>query len=210
VIKKERRGEYLGRTVQVIPHITNEIQAFIERGAGIGTPEAAQVAIVEIGGTVGDIESLPFLEAVRQMSLKLGRGNACFVHLTLVPFIASAGELKTKPTQHSVQKLREIGILPGHQPALIGLGVGPVRIVREDGGVEVIAVHNGLLFVDATKGCIVLADIAEPASGIDVRRARSKVAQLEQQLAGAPHDEVLNQSLRKHRLRLEVAEQARA
>ena len=110
VIKKERRGEYLGRTVQVIPHITNEIQAFIERGAGVGGPDAAQVAIVEIGGTVGDIESLPFLEAVRQMSLKLGRGNACFVHLTLVPFIPSAGELKTKPTQHSVQKLREIGI----------------------------------------------------------------------------------------------------
>ncbi len=110
VLRKERRGEYLGRTVQVIPHITNEIQAFIERGAGIGTPEAADVAIVEIGGTVGDIESLPFLEAVRQMSLKLGRGNYCFVHLTLVPFIASAGELKTKPTQHSVQKLREIGI----------------------------------------------------------------------------------------------------
>ncbi|MCL4747099.1 MAG: CTP synthase, partial [Burkholderiaceae bacterium] len=110
VIRKERRGEYLGRTVQVIPHITNEIQSSIERGAGVGTPEAAEVAIVEIGGTVGDIESLPFLEAVRQMSLKLGRGNCCFVHLTLVPFIASAGELKTKPTQHSVQKLREIGI----------------------------------------------------------------------------------------------------
>jgi CTP synthase len=110
VIRKERRGEYLGRTVQVIPHITNEIQAFIERGAGIGSPEAAEVAIVEIGGTVGDIESLPFLEAARQMSLKLGRGNYCFAHLTLVPFIASAGELKTKPTQHSVQKLREIGI----------------------------------------------------------------------------------------------------
>jgi CTP synthase len=110
VIRKERRGEYLGKTVQVIPHITNEIQAFIERGAGVGTPEAAEVAIVEIGGTVGDIESLPFLEAVRQMSLKLGRGNYCFAHLTLVPFIASAGELKTKPTQHSVQKLREIGI----------------------------------------------------------------------------------------------------
>ena len=110
VIRKERRGEYLGRTVQVIPHITNEIQAFIERGAGVGTPDEAQVAIVEIGGTVGDIESLPFLEAVRQMSLKRGRGNYCFVHLTLVPFIASAGELKTKPTQHSVQKLREIGI----------------------------------------------------------------------------------------------------
>ena len=110
VIRKERRGEYLGRTVQVIPHITNEIQAFIERGAGVGSPDAASVAVVEIGGTVGDIESLPFLEAVRQMSLKLGRGNSCFVHLTLVPFIASAGELKTKPTQHSVQKLREIGI----------------------------------------------------------------------------------------------------
>jgi CTP synthase len=110
VIKKERRGEYLGRTVQVIPHITNEIQAFIERGAGIGSADAADVAFVEIGGTVGDIESLPFLEAVRQMSLKLGRGNSCFVHLTLVPFISSAGELKTKPTQHSVQKLREIGI----------------------------------------------------------------------------------------------------
>ena len=110
VIRKERRGEYLGRTVQVIPHITNEIQAFIERGAGVGTPDAAEVAIVEVGGTVGDIESLPFLEAARQMSLRMGRGNACFVHLTLVPFIPSAGELKTKPTQHSVQKLREIGI----------------------------------------------------------------------------------------------------
>ncbi len=110
VIRKERRGEYLGRTVQVIPHITNEIQAFIERGAAVGTPDAADVAIVEIGGTVGDIESLPFLEAVRQMSLKLGRGNSAFIHLTLVPFIKSAGELKTKPTQHSVQKLREIGI----------------------------------------------------------------------------------------------------
>jgi len=112
VIRKERRGEYLGKTVQVIPHITNEIQDFIERGArGAGGP-AVDVAIVEIGGTVGDIESLPFLEAVRQMSLRMGAGSACFVHLTLVPFIPAAGELKTKPTQHSVQKLREIGILP--------------------------------------------------------------------------------------------------
>jgi F-type H+-transporting ATPase subunit epsilon len=104
----------------------------------------------------------------------------------------------------------QIGILPGHQPALIGLGVGPVKIVRADGGIELIAVHNGLLFVDAKKGCIVLADIAEPASEIDVRRARARVAQLEQQLLASPHDEVLNQSLRKHRLRLEVAEQAEA
>ncbi|NDG57644.1 MAG: CTP synthase, partial [Betaproteobacteria bacterium] len=110
VIRKERRGEYLGRTVQVIPHITNEIQAFIERGTMLDDGEPAQVAMVEIGGTVGDIESLPFLEAARQMSLRLGRGSCCFVHLTLVPYIASAGELKTKPTQHSVQKLREIGI----------------------------------------------------------------------------------------------------
>ncbi|MFN0303928.1 MAG: CTP synthase [Burkholderiales bacterium] len=105
VIKKERRGEYLGRTVQVIPHITDEIKLYIQRGA-----EGADLAIIEVGGTVGDIESLPFLEAARQMSLELGRQNTCFVHLTLVPYIASAGELKTKPTQHSTQKLREIGI----------------------------------------------------------------------------------------------------
>ncbi|MBR7791833.1 CTP synthase [Undibacterium sp. FT147W] len=107
VIRKERRGEYLGKTVQVIPHITNEIQEFIHRGA-----EGADVALVEIGGTVGDIESLPFLEAARQLSLRAGRNAAAFVHLTLVPYVAAAGELKTKPTQHSVQKLREIGIFP--------------------------------------------------------------------------------------------------
>ena len=112
VLKKERRGEYLGKTVQVIPHITNEIQTFIERGAAASNNGQTDVAIVEIGGTVGDIESLPFLESVRQMSLRLGRGNTAFVHLTLVPFLAGAGELKTKPTQHSVQKLREIGIMP--------------------------------------------------------------------------------------------------
>jgi CTP synthase len=107
VIRKERRGDYLGGTVQVIPHITDEIKNFIRMGAG-----DADVALVEIGGTVGDIESLPFLEAVRQMSIQGGRGNACFVHLTLVPYIASAGEIKTKPTQHSVKELRQIGIQP--------------------------------------------------------------------------------------------------
>ena len=112
VIKKERRGDYLGKTVQVIPHVTNEIQEFIERGAAAAWNGKTDVAIVEIGGTVGDIESLPFVEAARQMGLRLGRGSCCYVHLTLVPFIASAGELKTKPTQHSVQKLREIGISP--------------------------------------------------------------------------------------------------
>ena len=107
VLEKERRGDYLGKTVQVIPHVTNEIQEFIKRGA-----VDVDVAIVEIGGTVGDIESLPFLEAVRQLSLKLGPTNTAFVHLTYVPWIAAAGELKTKPTQHTVQKLREIGIQP--------------------------------------------------------------------------------------------------
>ena len=112
VLKKERRGEYMGQTVQVIPHITNEIQDFIVRGASKAFGGEADIAIVEIGGTVGDIESLPFLEAVRQMGLRLGRHGAAFVHLTLVPFIASAGELKTKPTQHSVQKMREIGLYP--------------------------------------------------------------------------------------------------
>jgi CTP synthase len=112
VLEKERRGDYLGKTVQVIPHVTNEIQDYVKRGAGYGTPEAVDVAIVEIGGTVGDIESLPFLEAVRQLSLKLGPHHAAFVHLTYLPWIATAGELKTKPTQHTVQKLREIGIQP--------------------------------------------------------------------------------------------------
>ena len=110
VIKKERRGEYLGRTVQVIPHITDEIKAFIRKGAGEGTPQEAEVAIVEVGGTVGDIESLPFLEAIRQMGLEMQRSDTCYIHLTLVPYIASAGEIKTKPTQHSVKELREIGI----------------------------------------------------------------------------------------------------
>lgn len=107
VIKKERRGEYLGRTVQVIPHITDEIKLHIKRGA-----EGADLAIVEIGGTVGDIESLPFLEAIRQMGFEEGRTNTCFIHLTLLPYIPTAGELKTKPTQHSVKELREIGIQP--------------------------------------------------------------------------------------------------
>jgi len=107
VIKKERRGEYLGKTVQVIPHITDEIKTHIKRGA-----EGADVAIVEVGGTVGDIESLPFLEAIRQMGYEEGRENTCYIHLTLLPWIPTAGELKTKPTQHSVKELREIGIQP--------------------------------------------------------------------------------------------------
>ena len=107
VIRKERRGEYLGNTVQVIPHITDEIKRCIYKGAG-----DADVALIEIGGTVGDIESLPFLETIRQMGTELGRDRALFLHLTLVPYIPSAGEIKTKPTQHSVKELRTIGIQP--------------------------------------------------------------------------------------------------
>ncbi len=107
VIRKERRGDYLGGTVQVIPHITDEIKRCIKAGA-----DAADIALVEIGGTVGDIESLPFLEAIRQMGVELGRERTLYIHLTLVPFIGAAGELKTKPTQHSVAQLRSIGIQP--------------------------------------------------------------------------------------------------
>ena len=107
VIRKERRGDYLGGTVQVIPHITNEIKASVRAGAA-----DADIALVEIGGTVGDIESLPFLETIRQMGVEMGRENALFMHLTLVPYIHTSGEIKTKPTQHSVKELRSIGIQP--------------------------------------------------------------------------------------------------
>ncbi|PTL76418.1 CTP synthase [Vitiosangium sp. GDMCC 1.1324] len=107
VIQKERRGEYLGKTVQVIPHITDEIKACIRQAA-----QGVDAVIVEVGGTVGDIESLPFLEAIRQMRYDVGAGNAVYMHLTLLPYIGAAGEVKTKPTQHSVMKLREIGIQP--------------------------------------------------------------------------------------------------
>ncbi|MGI9261808.1 MAG: CTP synthase [Woeseiaceae bacterium] len=107
VIGKERRGDYLGATVQVIPHITDEIKDSVRRGAG-----DADICLVEIGGTVGDIESLPFLEAIRQMGVELGRDKVVYVHLTLVPYIATSAEIKTKPTQHSVKELRSIGIQP--------------------------------------------------------------------------------------------------
>jgi CTP synthase len=108
VIEKERRGEFLGKTVQVIPHITNEIKSVIGKLAD----EQTDVVITEIGGTVGDIESQPFLEAIRQFSLDIGKDNCLYIHLTLVPYLKAAGELKTKPTQHSVGQLREIGIQP--------------------------------------------------------------------------------------------------
>src|SRR5437667_1172430 len=107
IIQKERRGDYLGKTVQVIPHVTNEIKAAVRR-----VSENVDITIVEIGGTVGDIESLPFLEAMRQIRHEKGRENCIFVHVTLVPWIAAAQELKTKPTQHSVKELRALGIQP--------------------------------------------------------------------------------------------------
>ncbi|NPB05841.1 MAG: CTP synthase [Aquificae bacterium] len=107
IVRKERKGEYLGATVQVIPHVTNEIKAWIRKVA-----RGVDVAIVEIGGTVGDIEGLPFLEAVRQLAMELGKPNYAFIHVTYVPFVKAAGELKTKPTQHSVKELRAIGIQP--------------------------------------------------------------------------------------------------
>src|SRR5690554_4876146 len=109
VLKKERRGEYLGATVQVIPHITNEIKEHVFRA---GRDTNADVVITEIGGTVGDIESLPFLEAIRQLKSDLGPNNVMYIHCTLVPYIKAAGEMKTKPTQHSVKELRSLGIQP--------------------------------------------------------------------------------------------------
>ena len=107
VTRKERRGDYLGGTVQVIPHITNQIKDWIKQAAN-----GSDVALIEVGGTVGDIESLPFLEAVRQMKAELPRDEALCIHLTLVPYIDTSGEIKTKPTQHSVKELRSIGIQP--------------------------------------------------------------------------------------------------
>ncbi|MFZ0914892.1 MAG: CTP synthase, partial [Candidatus Korobacteraceae bacterium] len=107
IIAKERRGDYLGKTVQVIPHVTNEIKSAMKKVA-----QDVDITIIEIGGTVGDIESLPFIEAIRQMRQELGRENTLFVHVTLVPYIAAAGELKTKPTQHSVKELLSVGIQP--------------------------------------------------------------------------------------------------
>ena len=109
VLEKERRGDYLGKTVQVIPHVTDEIK---QRVKEVGEQSGADVVITEIGGTTGDIEGLPFLEAIREFALECGRGNSIFVHVTYVPYIRAAGELKTKPTQQSVAKLREIGIVP--------------------------------------------------------------------------------------------------
>src|SRR5438270_13375038 len=143
VIAKERRGDYLGATVQVIPHITNEIKDRVRRVAEETAPRP-DVVIVEIGGTVGDIESLPFLEAIRQMKNDVGRRNVCYVHLTLVPFIAASEEFKSKPTQHSVNTLRSIGIQPD---AIVARSEKPISQELKDkvalfGDVEKRAVIN--------------------------------------------------------------------
>jgi CTP synthase len=140
VIQKERRGDYLGRTVQVIPHITNEIKESIRSVA-----EDVDVLLIEIGGTVGDIESLPFLEAIRQFRQDVGRENTLYIHLTLVPFIASAGELKTKPTQHSVRDLRSIGIQPD------------VLLCRTERPLEAELKRKIALFCDVDEGAVITA-----------------------------------------------------
>jgi CTP synthase len=141
VIQKERRGDYLGDTVQVIPHVTNEIKTRIRR---LGDPEV-DVVITEVGGTVGDIESLPFLEAIRQFGNDIGRANALFVHVTLVPFIAASDELKTKPTQHSVAELRSKGINPD------------VIIVRSDRDIDDSVRKKISLFCDVEPRAVIAA-----------------------------------------------------
>ena len=146
VIAKERRGDYLGGTVQVIPHITNEIKERIGRVGKDGDPD---VVIVEVGGTVGDIESLPFLEAIRQMRKDVGRSNVLYVHVTLLPALAATGELKTKPTQHSVKELRGIGIQPD------------VIVLRSDHEVPDEIREKIALFTDVATEAVIPAPTAE-------------------------------------------------
>ena len=153
VIQKERRGEFLGKTVQVIPHITDEIKARIRSLTAEEDP--VDVAIIEIGGTVGDIESLPFLEALRQFRLDVGPGNCCCVHVTLVPYIEASGELKTKPTQHSVRALRDIGL----QPDVIVCRTGQKRLEKEQRA-------KIALFCNVTNDAIINAEDISPLYAI--------------------------------------------
>ena len=163
VIQKERRGEYLGKTVQVIPHITDEIKSRIRRLTA-ETEEPIDVAIVEIGGTVGDIESLPFLEALRQFRLEVGPPNCCFVHVTLVPYIAASGELKTKPTQHSVRALRDIGI----QPNVIVCRTGEHTMEEEQR-------KKVALFCDVTDDAIINAEDISPFYAIPLNFKKQRL-----------------------------------
>lgn len=155
VIQKERRGEYLGKTVQVIPHITDEIKLRIRQLTADPDQHDVDVAIIEIGGTVGDIESLPFLEAIRQFRLDVGPPNCCFVHVTLMPFIEAAGELKTKPTQHSVRALRDIGI----QPNVIVCRTGTHKLGPDQR-------HKVAMFCDVTDDAIIGAEDISPVYAI--------------------------------------------
>jgi len=160
VIQKERRGEYLGKTVQVIPHITDEIKSRI-RMLTTESDKDADVAIIEIGGTVGDIESLPFLEAIRQFRLEVGFTDCCFVHVTLVPYIEAAGELKTKPTQHSVRALRDIGI----QPNVIVCRTGSYKLGPEQR-------QKVAMFCDVADDAIISAEDIKPLYAIPLNFQR--------------------------------------
>src|SRR3977135_1409900 len=155
ILTKERRGDYLGKTVQVIPHVTDESKAQIKKGS-----EAVDVVIVEIGGTVGDIESLPFLEAIRQMRLELGAEKTLFVHFTLVPFIAAAGELKTKPTQHSVKEMLGIGIQPD------------VLLCRSDRYIPEDLKRKIALFCNVAESCVISMQDVDTIYAVPVELAR--------------------------------------
>ncbi len=166
VIQKERRGEYLGKTVQVIPHITDEIKLRIRMLTAEPDQLDVDVAIIEIGGTVGDIESLPFLEAIRQFRLDVGPPNCCFVHVTLMPFIEAAGELKTKPTQHSVRSLRDIGI----QPNVIVCRTGKHKLGMDQR-------HKVAMFCDVTDDAIIGAEDISPVYAIPMNFKQQKLDQ---------------------------------
>jgi CTP synthase len=166
ILTKERRGDYLGKTVQVIPHVTDEIKATIKK-----VSEEVDVVIVEIGGTVGDIESLPFLEAIRQMRLELGAENTLFVHVTLVPFIAAAGELKTKPTQHSVKEMLGIGIQPD------------ILLCRSDRHIPADLKKKIALFCNVAEACVVSMEDVDTIYAVPVELSREGLdAQILRQL----------------------------
>src|SRR2546425_3130549 len=155
ILTKERRGDYLGKTVQVIPHVTDEIKASIRK-----VSDGVDVIIVEIGGTVGDIESLPFLEAIRQMRLELGAENTLFVHVTLVPFIAAAGELKTKPTQHSVKEMLSIGIQPD------------ILLCRSDHHIPAELKKKIALFCNVAESCVISMEDVDTIYAVPAELAR--------------------------------------
>ena len=155
ILTKERRGDYLGKTVQVIPHVTDEIKATIKK-----VSDEVDVVIVEIGGTVGDIESLPFLEAIRQMRLELGVENTLFVHVTLVPFIAAAGELKTKPTQHSVKEMLGIGIQPD------------ILLCRSDRHIPADLKKKIALFCNVAEACVISMEDVDTIYAVPVELSR--------------------------------------